>query len=87
MLQAVVAQQDIAIRLPQQGLRGFYPVRRHRYRAPGTLRQQYRLIAHQGNEVWCYPLDEEKEIRDAMEAGVTGLITNRPDVARKVVSA
>ncbi len=36
-------------------------------------------------EVWSYALDEEDEIRDALERGVTGVISNRPGVALRVL--
>ena len=38
-----------------------------------------------GQECWSYALDTEDEILAATSAGVNGIITNRPDVAVRVL--
>jgi glycerophosphoryl diester phosphodiesterase len=38
-----------------------------------------------GKELWCYTVDDPAMMRALLRRGVTGLISNRPDVARRVV--
>lgn len=40
-----------------------------------------------GHEVWSYALDEPEEIERALDLGVTGVISNRPDVARQCLAS
>ena len=39
-----------------------------------------------GKEVWCYTVDEPAMMRTLLRRGVSGLISNRPDIALRVVA-
>jgi glycerophosphoryl diester phosphodiesterase len=39
-----------------------------------------------GSEVWCYTVDDPRMMRTLLARGVSGLISNRPDEARRAVA-
>ena len=55
---------------------------------PGTkITEEYLNTAHnQGLEVWKWTVNDEEDMKQLIEAGIDGLITNFPDKALKILS-